>query len=353
MKQLLFIATISLVALSCQRAGLAADWGYDGVEPATPVQPQAHEASAAGMSKSLPLPTKAVKVSPITPGNVPKKNNGPPAGKPFGNRSLPMQPAPASVAKPVVPETKSIAKPAINSTESYVDKNKQAAICWLQLCQGSSKEQLTYSQQKSIESYMLGKAKLGGKNTEEVLSILKFWPKFIFQLRDKPELEFQYADLFRALLRIRKGQECEKITVDGSEIGSDSQLFTDLLGLERIAVPGEPPMTESAVNAYSDMACFIYEQQHDGKTIDANDNRTLFARVITDKFREAPTAADRRAMANFDLSWAKFKIIWFNSNEKTRHVLLEKLIKTGAGSTMTVAKDPVMESILSNWPWPL
>ncbi|MBY0356551.1 MAG: hypothetical protein K2W82_01005 [Candidatus Obscuribacterales bacterium] len=331
MKHLYFL--FGVYSIFCLPAW-AADWGYEEAETAPPLT-----------EMRAPKPKQSVSPSGFVRSAPPAKPTVKP--KPETKTTLPPKPVAPSAAATVPAKEKAAA-----TTESYVDKNKQAAVCWLQLCQGACKTQLSFSQQKGIEAYMLGKAKQGGAKTEEVLSVLKFWPQFIFKLRDKAELEFQYADLFRALLRIRQGQNCEKITVDGSDYTSDSELITDLLGVERIAVAGEPPMTEAAVNAYADMACFIYEQQHDGKTIDANDNRALFARVITEKFKAAPTAADRQAMASFDLAWAKFKIIWFNSSEKTRHLLLEKLIKSGAGSTMTVAKDPVMELILSNWPWP-
>ena len=121
--------------------------------------------------------------------------------------------------------------------------------------------------------------------------------------------------------------------------------------MQRIAVDDKPPFTEDAVNAYADMAVFIYEQQHAGKTIDANDNRTLFAKVVVEKFNRAPTEADRRAMASFDLAWAKFQVIWFSSNEQTRKLLLDKLVNSGANSSLTVAKDPLLDLVLSNWPW--
>lgn len=337
--------------LSVQLPAPAADWGYEDQPPARKAGAQhpVEEASASGFARSL-VPGK----SAPPPGKKPAAAGIKPAAaasgmKPVGSGTSAIKPKPDAKNKPHgVPSP--VKNEEAGAPQGVVDRDKQAAICWLQLFQGSSKEHLSFEYQKRIEKYMLNKAALGGKNSDEVLSILKFWPKFIFQLKGKPELEFQYADLFRALLRIRQGQSCETLALEGPD-KSDSELISELLGPERIAVSGNPPLTEAAINAYADMACFIYEQQHDGKTIDANDNRALFARVVADKFKEAPTDQDRKAMANFDLVWAKFKIVWFSSNEKTRQVLLQKLVKTGAGSTLTVAKEPVMEQILSTWPW--
>lgn len=210
---------------------------------------------------------------------------------------------------------------------------------------------MDYTQQKRVEAYLLGKSRLGGKYSDEVLSILKFWPKMMSELRNKPEMEMHYADLFRALLRLYEKTGSEKIEIEGSPYTSDTDVITELLGLERLAVSGSPSFSEDAVNAYADMAIFIYEQTHAGRTIDGPDNRTVFAKVVVQKFNDAPTDADRRAMASFDLAWAKFKIIWFDADEGTRKVLLDKLVQKGAASSLSVTKNPLLETVLSNWPW--
>ncbi|MBX9722678.1 MAG: hypothetical protein K2X81_14865, partial [Candidatus Obscuribacterales bacterium] len=252
-----------------------------------------------------------------------------------------------AVPKVTTPESAASSSPA----DAFIDKDQQAARCWLQLFQACSKQPMEYAQQKRMEAYMLQKARQSPKNTDELRSILKFWPKMMNDLQKNPEMEMHYADLFKALLRLHERSSSEKTHVEGSEFGSDADLIGELLGLQRVAVPGDPAFTEDAVNAYADMAVFIYEQRHDGRTIDANDNRALFAKVVVEKFNRAPTDADQRAMASFDLAWAKFKIIWFSSDDKTKKILLEKLEKTGANSTLTVAKDPLLDAVLSNWPW--
>lgn len=336
----------------------ANDWGYDGME--TPPPPQKtttmpEEQSAASLTKSLLKPDKTA-----TPNRAKAASQKQPVNKAGkikesddANVTKVGIKAPNSSAPPVIPKSK-LPPPGeslLDSSDSYIDKDMQAARCWLQLFQACSKQPMDYTQQKVMEAYVLGRERQGSKSKDEFRSILLFWPKLIDDLRKRPEMEMHYADLFKALLRLHEHNSPDKTNVDGSQFSSDADLVSELLGLQRMAVAGDPPFTEDAVNAYADMAVFIYEQQHAGRTIDANDNRTLFAKVVVEKFNRAPTDADRRAMASFDLAWAKFKIIWFSTDDKTRQTLLEKLVKTGANSSLTVSKDPLLELVLANWPW--
>lgn len=342
-----FFATANIFAL-------ADDWGYDGVKAPLPVEkPYIEEQSAANLTKSYVKPSKSLPASAKTSQKsaaaavAPNKSSAKQAGTgkttSLGNK--------AAVPPSVVPDLPSVSRPAADSVDAFIDKDQQAARCWVQLFQACAKQKMDYTQQKQMEAYMLGKGRAGAKQADELRSIMKFWPKLMTDLRDKPEMEMHYADLFKALLRLHERTGTEKTHVEASPFSSDADLISELLGLQRLAVPGDPPFTEDAVNAYADMAVFIYEQQHAGRTIDANDNRTLFAKVVVEKFNRAPTTADQQAMASFDLAWAKFKIIWFSSDEKTQKLLLEKLVRAGANSTLTVAKDPLMDAVLSNWPW--
>lgn len=363
------------------RAALADDWGYEGASrlPATkpaaqrpaiipPIIEEQIEESAASLAKSMvktpakvAAPTPAVKTnSPFarTPKAVPAKGPGSPVKMAPANAAAsagPSKTLPSSAAPKTGGATAGSGRSLFNSTptgvDAAVDKNMQAARCWLQLFQACNKQPMDYTQQKRVEAYLLGKSRLGGKYSDEVLSILKFWPKMMSELRNKPEMEMHYADLFRALLRLYEKTGSEKIEIEGSPYTSDTDVITELLGLERLAVSGSPSFSEDAVNAYADMAIFIYEQTHAGRTIDGPDNRTVFAKVVVQKFNDAPTDADRRAMASFDLAWAKFKIIWFDADEGTRKVLLDKLVQKGAASSLSVTKNPLLETVLSNWPW--
>ena len=316
-------------------SGQASDWGYEGTTGTGQPEKVLEEQSAASLTKSLLKPNKSAA----------------PAIKKSGAKLPPAPPAlPPDPTRTLVKESAKDAGSG-NSIDNIIDKDMQAARCWLQLFQACSKQTLDYTEQKRMEAYVLGRERQGGKAKEEFRSVLSFWPKLINDLRDRPEMEMHYRDLFKALLRLHERSNNEKTRIEGSPYNSDADLISQLLGLERIAVPGEPPFSEDAVDAYADMAVFIYEQQHAGRTIDANDNRTLFAKVVVEKFNRAPTDADRRAMSSFDLAWAKFKIIWFSSSGARQKALLEKLVKAGASSTLTVSKDPLLDLVLSNWPW--
>ncbi len=388
--------SVSLLSFACANSCHADDWGYEGTAP--PVEEQ----SAAGMLKSIKAPNKVAAPAKKVPPNAAatkakntakaatQKNealeddsaalSGTRNGGGFARTVAPAPTAepstgslgvartteyikkpkaPATVAKgpmpggtPTLPSAKEGAFSKLdNPLENFTDKSQQAVRCWLQLFQVVSRERMDYADQKKLEAYMLQKARQGAKQTEELRSILKFWPQLMNDIRNKQELELEYSDLFRALLRVHERYSTEKTNVEGSEFESDSDMITRLLGLQRTAVSGNPSFSEDAVNAYADMAIFIYEQQHAGRTIDANDNRALFAKVVVEKFNQAPSDNDKRAMSSFDLAWAKFKIIWHNADEEKRKILLEKLVKTGAGSTLSVAKDPLLDQVLSNWPW--
>jgi hypothetical protein len=344
-----------LAALSFAGATEAEDWGYDGSQAAPPPSRVLEEQSAASLVRSLVKPDK--KAAPaVRPGTKTTGTAKPADSKSKTQNNQTRQTPSALPAVPANPDGKMPAKgtSAAGADDPVIDKDMQAARCWLQLFQACCKQAADYTQQKRMESYVLGRERQGGKSRQEFQSVLAFWPRLMNDLRNRPEMEMHYADLFKALLRLHERSSKEKTNVEGSTYSCDADLISELLGLERTAAEGEPgeePFTEDAVNAYADMAVFIYEQNHAGRTIDANDNRTIFAKVVVEKFNRAPTAADRRAMANFDLSWAKFKVVWFSSDEKTQKALLEKLVKTGASSTLTVAKDPLLDLVLSNWPW--
>lgn len=357
--------------LSCGAAALAEDWGYEGAAPLPSARPGAAkptiippiieeqvEESAASLAKSMVKPAVKPAATPAAKANSPFARSPavvPPKNGATAKPGTPTKPPSTAAAGKSTPPASGSNRPLFNSpsggVDAVVDKNLQAARCWLQLFQACNKQPMDYTQQKRAEAYILGKARLGGKSNEEVLSILKFWPRMMSELRSKPEMEMHYADLFRALLRLYEKNGSQKIDVEGSPYSCDTDLITELLGLERLAVSGNPSFSEDAVNAYADMAIFIYEQTHAGRTIDGPDNRTVFAKVVVQKFNDAPTDADRRAMASFDLAWAKFKIIWNDADESTRKILLDKLVQKGAASSLTVTKNPLLDAVLSNWPW--
>lgn len=350
----IFCLTLGL----CASPAVADDWGYDGmlepIAPEAPLEAQKAPPAQSLKQRSVAALPGAIIASPknSAAGNLTKtavKKPVPAVGP--SSVSTTAASAKAAPAAPVAPGLRK-SELAKDAAGAGVDRKKQAELLWLHLFQGISKQTLSTAEQRRIEAYLHGKLELGGKTADEVFAILKFWPQVSSAIDSKPELENAYADLFRALLRIRE-RNIERLDVPNSDLHSDSDLITELLGMERLAVSGDPPFAEDAVNAYADMACFVYEQSHPGKTVDASDNRALFARVVADKFRTAPGDAEKRAMSRFDLSWAKFRIVWEGSDEATRKELLLKLSKSGAASTLAVRRDPVLENTLASWPWPI
>ncbi|MBI2809243.1 MAG: hypothetical protein HYX67_00215 [Candidatus Melainabacteria bacterium] len=210
---------------------------------------------------------------------------------------------------------------------------------WIELFELVSKEQIT-AEQKSRYSEALAH-KLTTPRGVEVSQITEFWPEVRGRIKNSEDEKTAFAAFFRALLRFVL--KSKTVTED------DSTILSELLGPERIAVPGDPPLTEESVDAYGDMTCFMYEQAHPGKTIDAMDNRTVFASVIARKYSEAPTDKDKRAMANFALSWSKFKVNWLSANEADRKQLFEQY--TMGKPPSSEIKDPLITTIFVNGPW--
>lgn len=250
----------------------------------------------------------------------------------------------------------SMLPPNTTPVEKEKDHNTQAVEAWLELYQFvSMDEELTEPQQKLAQQSLYAKLLTG--QSSEVLSILEFWPtvKRVAQLM--PAQQNNYKDLFKALLRLQlRAAQATQSNLSETASG-ELELISQLLGPERVAVPGDPPLTDAAIKAYADMACFIFEQNHPGRTVDAEDNRTMFANVICDKYRNAPDGASKEAMLNFDLTWAKFKILWTKGTEADRQQMLSQW-NTGAKpvtATPVVQRPPVSDvtlaAVLNNGPW--
>lgn len=198
---------------------------------------------------------------------------------------------------------------------------------------------LSEETRESIRSTL--EKKLEGPKAAEVTGIEKFWPQLQKAVLKNPAQENNYVSLLRALLRMQYR------TYMGTTSG-DQDIIAQVLGPARIAVPGDPPLTEDAVDAFADMACFLFEQKNPGRTMDATDNRTLFARMVADKYKEAPTVKDKQAVVNFGVDWSRFKILWTDSNEAQRKLLLQKW--TGAGSS-SIPANPTVLAVMQNGPW--
>jgi hypothetical protein len=155
-----------------------------------------------------------------------------------------------------------------------------------------------------------------------------------------PEAE-DFGQLFRALLRLT----CSS----GSLPKPQTTIIENILGPARLAVEGTPSLSEEALNSYSDMACFMYEQKNPGKTVDADDNRLVFTHVIKDKFNEAPTEKDKQAMANFALTWYKFKVSYDVASKEEKALLVQGLDERK--SLAKTSPNSLTAKIFANGPW--
>jgi hypothetical protein len=302
----------------------ADDWGYDVEKDVKPL-------------RAVALPLKAPAAGAPKPGAkpAPKPAPKPTAGKPAVVATKAAPTAPTTIPVGSVTAPKAVASPAT--------KADYATECWSQIMQIASGKKLTAEQKKRLSDVV--------KKTPNRQSATSFWPKVTDYLVMHPEQKENYVRLLRALLRWRARTVIA--TTDGAAPSAvakeESNLINEILGVERISVPGTPAFPEEAVEAYADMACFLYEQNNPGKTIDAFDNRAMFASVVREKFTNAPSEKDKLAMAAFDLAWAKFKVAWETASGATRQAMLSALQREGANKSAAAAQDPVLKSILEGW----
>jgi hypothetical protein len=196
------------------------------------------------------------------------------------------------------------------------------------------------STQRNEFSVVLKKL-LNGPEAAGFKSLGSFWPA-LSRLMEDVDHRSNYRVLFRALLSMR---------ADSKNIRADERMMlAEALGPKRIAEPGPPPLTEDAINAYTDMAVFLYEHNHEGKTVDADDNRELYEMIVRDKFQNAPSERDKAAMNDFPLSWAKFRILYTDASESEK-LLLATRIASEQGTRGLNIRNAMLEEVLSCPVW--
>lgn len=336
-------ALLSALLMTSPTVALAADWGYDDSK-----QPTELKASPA---KSLQPKSANPFARTPSPSAASKAGSASHAATSAGGSDTPeeLKATPAALSLSPKPTARTPAKTTPKATPKGVTaaKSKPATSAgkgtaiddWLELFDLVSKEQVTADQKTRYAEAL--NHKLTTPRGVEVSQITEFWPEVRGRIKNSEDEKAAFAAFFRALLRFVL--KSKTVTED------DSTVLSELLGPERISVPGDPPLTEESVDAYGDMTCFMYEQAHPGKTIDAMDNRTVFASVIARKYSEAPTDKDKRAMANFSLSWSKFKVTWLSANESDRKQLFEQY--TMGKPPSSDIKDPLITTIFANGPW--
>lgn len=289
-----FALLILLLPALSAPAQAQSDWGYEDVKPSTP---QAQPAKSTQAAKA----TQAAKTAQPAK-TLPAKK---PAPRPLSDKDCWME----------------IFALAASSAED----DDRLAVRDLATLQDPLKEKLqTFVGQKLDAS------------APAYVGISPLWSEIRGKVQANLDYKESYRLLFRALLRhwllrTERSASFDGQTAKALSIGEikpeekqaiktslEEELFADLLGPARVAEAGPPPLTEDAIKAYSDMACFLYAKKHPDKSVDQDDNRQVFASVIRDKFVNAPTAKAQLAMSNFDLTWASFKCRYLDSSSQEK-----------------------------------
>jgi hypothetical protein len=324
----------------------ASDWGYEGTTPA--------------QQDVLPMRAHAQPLGKTAPDAVPGKKPAAAGGavkSPFARTA----PAEAPAAKASVNSTSAKTPAAKTSAAKSGTKYgaDQAASspamveeCWAQVYALAGKQELDPQQRQELNSLVEMELKGTAAQQEQARAVTKFCPKLTDYLTAREAQRENYSALLRALLRFRSRNLAAAAEGPNAEdaVTSEFNLISEVLGPQRLTVPGAVPFSEEAVDAYADMACFIYELKNPGKTVDAADNREVFAKAVSEKFKSAPTKRDQQAMAAFDLSWAKFKIVWTQADDKQKEILKMALLGGGPGVALEQAHDAMLELVLRNWP---
>lgn len=306
----LLILTVVLI-LACSKQAVAQDWGYNGYS----------QSGTANSVKELEAKPQSLNFAPVN------------RDKAFKQKLL--------------------APPKVKATSSAMPQGGGSAeYAWLQIfgiCQPlGDKTKLPQGPDFASNFTKVQKSRFLGYIKEMIRqdpdgfgAINYYWPELSMALKVEDHLD-NYRLLFRSLLRM--------IADDPKTPQLEKQILLEVLGPAMIAIKKDPTLSAEAIEAYSDMACFLYEQTHPGKTVDADDNRKLFALVIKDKFNKAPAYADRLAMSYFPINWAKFRILYIDANDAERRILVEKLAKKGK-SGGPVVRNALLEKVLTHNPW--
>lgn len=340
---------LTLFAAGCPAFG--ADWGYEeghSDQPApAPTQTKAPAASAVKKQDELrAAPAKSL-AAPVKSLAAPAKSLAAPAIPPVAPPKVqttvktPLK-VPTSAETPLPPPMTVDGQRSIYANPER-ERRQGILIAWLEMYEAATPGQLSDDQIVRIKEFY---GALLEKKDPRAMAIMGFWPALRKYLEKNPDQQENYSQLIYSLLRARTRPG--STTTGGG--AAETELIGELLGPTRIAVPGTPPLTEDAVDAYADMACFLYEQKNPGKTIDAMENRALFSNVIMQKYKDAPSPADRQAMTNFPIGWAKFKVLWSGADETQRKALLARLTASGVSSTAQTPADAMLGQVLKTWP---
>lgn len=332
-----FAFLLVLIVLSNITPAFADDWGYDDL-------PQESGGSAAKSN----IPVVELNAVPLSIVKKEKVSSFP------ASKALTVSNKNPNPNVKVTKAKESKDKTEIAFVELPSKKNERAIAYWVDLINLISQTELSTEDKQKIRDEV--KAVLDSELPASqdrkrcVLEIIDFYPALIVQVQDNPELRQPYTDLLRALFRLVLNEAPGDLFLSETTVRM-------LLGPSRLAYSEtniqKPQLTEDAINAYSDMACFLYEQKNPDKTLDATDNRAIFAKVISNKFAQAPDFKARMSMAYFDISWAKFRLNWFFAKKPDERKALLAIVGSKQGSEPTIAVQPnhVLQVILSCHLW--
>lgn len=325
----MLIVCLSAATLVAFDAAIASDWGYD---------------DSSSSENTKPLRAEAL---PLSAGKGGRQATG--VTSPFARGT-------AHGAISTAPKAVSHQGPAGRpvSAQAAPDKWTLLQESWRGVFELAAGQNLDDDQQSQLAALLKAKLAASPATCKQAEAVLQFWPQLSAYLIAHPEQRPNYGTLLKALLRYQARWDADQ-TGSGALVSlaqDEGALIAGVLGAQSLSVPGTVPFSEDAVNAYADMACFIYEQRNPGKSVDAEDNREIFAHVVSEKFKAAPTRQDKEAMAGFDLVWAKFKIVWTQADDKQKAALLDDLSKSGAGAALASAHDSMLELVLRHWSMP-
>ena len=344
-KRYWFLAMSLIAVLSLWHApqNVSADWGYDSADKSKQNNSKVGGGSewSAHETDELKRPSAADHSAKTAPQKKPGvKTSASPTG------AKPQTTATAMFNQPdVIDVDRSMrVKQAKNESakQQVLDKNEKLVDEWLEIYGLVASEPLTAEQRSRFKQKLMTVA-LAKSGNATFASVHKFWPLVKNCCHQNVEQQANYRELFRTLLRLESH--------DKQSNPIEVELIGELMGPERIAVPEVPPLTEEAVEAYADMTCFIYAQTHPGKTVDAEDNRTVFVATMEHRYMNGASPLEKLAMSYFALKWSKFKVLYADADEDEK----KKLFKRISGATPeSLRKDIVndtLDAVLNNGPW--
>jgi hypothetical protein len=332
------LALTALMLLGSARPGLAADWGYDDIPDvhatAPPSNgPKGNQAGTAG-SSARPSPGSGAK-GKRNPGRLQNSQPGAAAGQLESTPQSQRQTDETSLTREKAALTPKAPSPEEIAAHKKVDDLKSWMEIFALAASSASEDDrnqiltlgtLPQDTRKKLEKMTFEKLE---ENVAEYAGISSIWRPLSQKITEDIDYKESYRLLFRSLLRHAVGRI--------EPTAPEAEAIQEILGPARIAEMGPPILTEDAINAYSDMTCFLYQKRHPDHTVEGDDNRQLFAEVVRQRYNDAPNLEAKKAMCNFDVTWASFRCRYLDSTAADREKLLASIGEDKSGTVATVS----------------